>query len=176
MSAYNNLTATSEKTAKPFDNHGDSVSRNDFIKLALLGFPLGIAIGAVFTLLFSLPFGDGLYHPVTPALLSRMPNELVAVLVQYLLCGIFGAFCSGSTPLFRLDNWSLTRRTAVHFLCIAIPYPVTAAACGWYGPDKYLAASVAVSTGIFVVLYLLIWLGFWLYWRNWVKRANARLN
>ena len=48
----------------------------------LLGFPLGIAIGFVITILISLFAGDGAYYPVTPELMDAMGSELNAVMLQ----------------------------------------------------------------------------------------------
>lgn len=46
------------------------------IQRGLLGFPLGIAIGFVITVIISMCIGDGSFYPVTPELIDTMKNEL----------------------------------------------------------------------------------------------------
>ena len=47
-----------------------------------LGFPLGIAIGYVITIVSSLAWANGFYSPCMPELISVMGNEIRAVILQ----------------------------------------------------------------------------------------------
>ena len=49
--------------------------KNQIIKRGLVGFPVGIAIGFVITLIISACIRDGSYYPVTPELIGSMGNE-----------------------------------------------------------------------------------------------------
>ena len=62
--------------------------KKKMIQRGLLGFPLGIAIGFVITVIISMCIGDGSFYPVTPELIDTMKNELNAVILQTILCGI----------------------------------------------------------------------------------------
>ena len=64
--------------------------KKKLIQRGLLGFPLGIAIGFVITIMISVCVGDGSFYPVTLELMEAMGNELNAVIVQTVLCGIMG--------------------------------------------------------------------------------------
>ena len=64
--------------------------KKKMIQRGLLGFPLGIAIGFVITVIISMCIGDGSFYPVTPELIDTMKNELNAVILQTILCGILG--------------------------------------------------------------------------------------
>ena len=66
--------------------------KKKMIQRGLLGFPLGIAIGFVITVIISMCIGDGSFYPVTPELIDTMKNELNAVILQTILCGIFVTF------------------------------------------------------------------------------------
>ena len=65
--------------------------KKQIIKRGLVGFPVGIAIGFVITLMISAFIGDGYYYPVTPELIGSTGNELNAVILQTVLCGIMGS-------------------------------------------------------------------------------------
>ena len=65
--------------------------KKKLISLGVLGFPMGIAIGFVITIVISICVGDGSFYPVTPALIDTMGNELNAVILQTVLCGVMGS-------------------------------------------------------------------------------------
>ena len=50
--------------------------KKKMIQRGLLGFPLGIAIGFVITVIISMCIGDGSFYPVNPELIDTMKNEL----------------------------------------------------------------------------------------------------
>ena len=56
--------------------------KKKMIQRGLLGFPLGIAIGFVITVIISMCIGDGSFYPVNPELIDTMKNELNAVILQ----------------------------------------------------------------------------------------------
>ena len=56
--------------------------KRKIIKRGFLGFPLGIAIGYVITVIISVCVGDGSFYPVTAELIDTMGNELNAVVFQ----------------------------------------------------------------------------------------------
>jgi hypothetical protein len=149
--------------------------RKAIITRTLLGFPLGIAIGVVILLGVSFAAGDGRLHPVTPAMLAWMPDELTASFWQFVLCGILGAACSGSSPIFEIGHWSLTRQTVVHFLVLMSVLITVASVCGWTSTTGFSIEGTLIYLGIAVLVYLVIWTSMTLYWKNWVKKANARL-
>ena len=64
--------------------------KKKLIGRGLIGFPVGIAIGYVITVIISICIGDGFFYPVTPELVNKMGSELNAVLIQTGLSGIMG--------------------------------------------------------------------------------------
>ncbi len=46
--------------------------KKKMIQRGLLGFPLGIAIGFVITVIISMCIGDGSFYPVTPELIDTL--------------------------------------------------------------------------------------------------------
>ena len=55
---------------------------------ALLGFPLGVAVGYIITIAVSLIWADGYYTPCVPELKELMGSEINAVMLQALLSGL----------------------------------------------------------------------------------------
>ena len=89
--------------------------KKQIIKSGLFGLPVGIAIGFVIPLLISATIGDGNYYPVTPQLIETMGNELHAVMVQTVLCGLMGAGFAMASVIWELDSWSLAKQSGVYF-------------------------------------------------------------
>ena len=56
--------------------------KKKLIQRGLLGFPIGIAIGYLITVIISICIRDGKFYPVNPVLIDTMGNELNAVLLQ----------------------------------------------------------------------------------------------
>lgn len=143
--------------------------KNRIIKLAFIGFPIGIAIGVVITLIISACIGDGFYYPVTPELINSMGNELNAIILQNVLCGIIGSGFAMASVIWDIDSWSLAKQSAIYFLiaCI-IMFPI-AYITNWM---KHSIAGVLSYVGIFVVIFVIAWLVQYLSWKRKIKRMN----
>ena len=96
--------------------------KKKMIQRGLLGFPLGIAIGFVITVIISMCIGDGSFYPVTPELIDTMKNELNAVILQTILCGILGTGFAMASVIWEIDSWSLAakRNLLCHCLCYVV--------------------------------------------------------
>ena len=143
--------------------------KNQIIKRGLVGFPVGIAIGFVITLIISACIRDGSYYPVTPELIGSMGNELNAVILQTVLCGIIGSGFAMASVIWDIDSWSLAKQSAIYFLiaCI-IMFPI-AYITNWM---KHSIAGVLSYVGIFVVIFVIAWLVQYLSWKRKIKRMN----
>lgn len=143
--------------------------KNRIIKLALIGFPVGIVIGFVITLIISACIGDGFYYPVTPEFIGLMGNEFNAVILQTVLCGIIGSGFAMASVIWDIDSWSLAKQSAIYFLiaCI-IMFPI-AYITNWM---KHSIAGVLSYVGIFVVIFVIAWLVQYLSWKRKIKRMN----
>ena len=72
---------------------------------SMLGFPLGLALGYLITILISLIYADGSYSPCMPELAVIMGNEINAVLLQALLCGILGSGFGACSVIWEIETW-----------------------------------------------------------------------
>ena len=143
--------------------------KNQMIKRGVVGFPVGIAIGFVITLIISACIRDGSYYPVTPELIGSMGNELNAVILQTVLCGIMGSGFAMASIIWELDSWSLAKQSGIYFLiaCI-IMFPIAYIA-NWM---KHSIAGVLSYVCIFIVIFVVVWITQYLSWKRKIKRMN----
>lgn len=138
----------------------------------LLGAPLGLALSTAITVAISLMVGDGNYYPVVPALSETMGGELNAVLLQSLFSLFYGAIWGGSSLIWELERWSLLRQTVIHLaVTCAATFPI-AWLMQWMG---HTATGVLAYCGIFLSIYLIIWLSQYLSIKKRIQAINDRL-
>ena len=94
--------------------------KKKIIKRSLLGFPLGITMGYLITILISLGWANGYYSPCVPELISLMGNEINAVIFQTILCGILGVGFAASSVIWEMDSWSIVKQTGIYFSIISV--------------------------------------------------------
>ena len=82
------------------------------------GFPVGIAIGYLCTIFGSLVWAEGYYSPCMPELVSVMGNEIRAVMLQAMLCGILGGGCAAGSVIWEIEEWSMVKRTGAYFFVV----------------------------------------------------------
>lgn len=84
-----------------------------------------------------------------------------------------GWFFTVSPLYFENNNLKLYQQTALHFGTVIIAYFVLAFGIGWI---PFTAKSALLNLSLFIFVYLIIWLGFYLYYRNQAKLLNAELD
>lgn len=139
------------------------------IKRGFLGFPIGIAIGFVLTVMISICVGDGFFYPVTPELITKSGNELNAVIVQTVLCGIIGSVFSMASVIWDIDSWSLTKQSGIYFtISCAVMFPIAYIA-HWM---KHSIGGILSYIGIFTIIFIFIWLIQYFSWKSKIKKMN----
>ena len=143
--------------------------KRKIIKRGFLGFPLGIAIGYVITVIISVCVGDGSFYPVTAELIDTMGNELNAVVFQTVLCGIMGMGYAMASVIWDIDSWSLAKQSGVYFaIACVVMFPIAYIA-NWM---KHDIVGILSYAGIFVAIFVFAWLTQYLVWKDKVKRMN----
>lgn len=142
------------------------------IERGLLGFPLGIALGFVITVLISACIGDGVFYPVTPELLAALGNELNAVALQTLLCGVMGSAFAMASIVWEIDSWSLAKQSGIYFAIACVAMLPTAYVANWM---RHSVVGVLSYIGIFVAIFLFVWLIQYFGWRRKIKKMNERV-
>ncbi|MEK4385730.1 DUF3021 domain-containing protein [Solibacillus sp. FSL W7-1464] len=86
---------------------------------------------------------------------------------------ICGWFFSVTPLLFEMENFTLKMKTVLHFLCVVILYFIVAFVIGWI---PFTIKGFFGMLCIFIVFYTVIWLGFYLYFRQQAAKLNEDLN
>lgn len=147
--------------------------KKQIIKRGVFGFPVGIAIGYVITVIVSAFVGDGNFYPVTPELVSAMGGELNAVILQTVLCGVMGAGFAAASVIWELDSWSLAKQSGIYFLIACILMLPIAYIAGWM---EHSIGGFLSYVGIFVAIFIAVWLAQYLSWKRKIKKMNELVN
>ncbi len=143
--------------------------KKTMIRRGLLGFPLGIALGFVISVMISVCVGDGSFYPVVPELIGTMGGELNAVLLQTVLCGVMGTGFAMASVIWEIDAWSLAKQSGVYFaIACVVMFPI-AYVTNWM---KHDVAGMLSYVGIFVAIFVVTWLVQYFVWKAKVKRMN----
>ncbi len=138
----------------------------------MIGFPGGVFISYVISIIISLVNGKGQYYATVPSLVGTAGNEINAVLLQFVLAGIYGSIWAGSSVIWENEDWSLLKMTFVHFLINSISTFPIAYFTHWMGHDF---VGIVIYFAIFIVIYAGIWVGLYGVWRNRIKHLNAKI-
>ena len=144
--------------------------KKKMILRGLFGLPTGIAIGFVITLIISACIGNGSFYPVAPELTDTMGNELNAVILQTVLCAIMGAGFAAASVIWELDSWSLAKQSGIYFLIASLIMLPIAYVSNWM---KHTLLGVLSYAGIFIAIFVVVWLFQYLLWTRKIKKMNA---
>lgn len=146
--------------------------KKQLINRGLLGFPLGIAIGFVITVMISMTKGDGVFYPVTPELIETMGNELNAVILQTVLCGIMGTGFAMASVIWEIDSWSLAKQSGIYFaIACVVMFPIAYVA-NWM---KHDTISILLYIGIFIIIFAIVWLLQYFVWKSKINKLNVKV-
>lgn len=147
--------------------------KKKIIMRSLLGFPLGIAMGYLITILISLCWANGYYSPCAPELISAMGNEINAVILQTVLCGILGTGFAASSVIWEMENWNIVKQTGIYFSIVsAIMLPIAYFA-RWM---EHNAVGFLIYLGIFIFVFAIIWITQFMIGKHNVKKMNEKLS
>lgn len=141
-------------------------------KRFLLGFIYGVFVIYLLALLTSFNIGDGNFHFITSGLQASCKTELGAAALQFFLAGFLGVAFGVTTIFWEIDKWSLARQTITHFFVITISMLIVAYFINWM---PHTLKGFAMWTGMFVVVYLVIWTVCYNIYKRTVKDINKKL-
>ena len=140
---------------------------------ALIGFPIGISIGNLIMILISLGWANGYYSPCVPDLITAMGNEINAVIIQTVLCGLLGSGFSVSSVIWEIEHWSIVKQTGIYFLIISVIMLPIAYFMYWM---KHSFIGFLSYFGIFVLIFVVMWIIQFIIGKNNIKRMNEKLS
>lgn len=146
--------------------------KKQMIKRGLFGLPVGIAVGFVITVIISACVGDGNFYPVTPELAAAMGNEVNAVILQTVLCGVMGSGFAMASVIWKLDSWSLAKQSGIYFLIACVLMLPVAYVANWM---EHSVIGFLSYVGIFAATFVAVWLAQYLSWRQRIRKMNERV-
>lgn len=146
--------------------------KKKIIMRSLLGFPIGIAAGYLITILLSFVWAKGYYSPCVPELISSMGNEINAVILQTVLCGILGTGFAASSVIWEMDNWSIIKQTGIYFSIISVVMLPVAYFAYWM---EHSVVGFLIYFGIFVLIFGIIWITQFVIGKCNVRKMNEKL-
>ena len=129
--------------------------KTKFIIRALLGFSLGISIGAITYVIFT---------SETEPLNKRF------LLMQLFGSGLYGAIANGGAIVYDFESWSLGRATLTHYLVTFVSMFITSKILGWFPQGILFWVFLAFS-----IVYLAIWLTEYYLWKKEIAKINGQL-
>lgn len=138
----------------------------------LAGALFGVAFGYIITVMISLTMADGNFYPVVPQLEVDFGSQMNAVLIQTILCFVYGAAWAGAGLVWEQESWSLLKQTAVHFIiCSLATFPI-AYLLQWM---QHSVSGVIIYFAIFIVIYAVIWFLQYSAMKKRISQINLRM-
>lgn len=138
----------------------------------MLGFPIGVAIGYLITIVISLVWANGYYSPCVPELIAVMGNEINAVIFQTVLCGVLGMSFGVSSVIWEIEHWGVVMQTGIYFIVVSFVMMPVAYFTYWM---EHSMKGFFSYFGIFALIFVIIWvMEFFIGKRN-VRSMNANL-
>lgn len=147
--------------------------KKKIITRSLLGFPIGIALEYLISIVGSLAWANGYYSPCTPELISAMGSEINAVILQTLLSGIIGAGFAASSVIWEIDTWSIVKQTGIYFSILSVLMLPIAYFAYWM---EHSIVGFLIYFGIFVLLFGILWITMFVIGKNNVRKMNEKLS
>ena len=120
----------------------------------------------------SFAIGDGNFHPVSGGFTRFCSTLTGAVLFQFITMFIFGAICGVSSLIFEKENWSLLKRTVIHFLILTSSFTIVVFLGGWVNKSIW----GILSPLSFFVIYAIIWIAIYMKTKKDVEKLNNSLS
>ncbi|MBB1068892.1 DUF3021 domain-containing protein [Limosilactobacillus sp. RRLNB_1_1] len=139
---------------------------------AVSGISVGELFGLVFSLFFSYLYNLKDYVPSAPTFTDHFSRPLNAVLVSVILWGMMGLVFNFGALIFNIEDWSILKRTIVNFIIYYCGFTPLAILAGWF-PLNLI--NWLVFTGIFVMIYLIMWFINFYAVKQDLKKINRKL-
>ena len=146
--------------------------RNNILKLSVMGFIIGMAVGNLIAILTGFLSSQEQILIFSETLLRRTGSEAGALLAQTLVSGIYGAVCMGGVCVYEIEEWPLLRATLTHYVLIVVCFVPTAVWAGWI---RLALPDCAISLSCQTIAYFIIWLIMYARYQAEVRELNTLL-
>ena len=138
------------------------------LKAAGIGFLLGIVIGNLIAFLTGNSDTGGITFASAKLLDMAGGNGTVAMLLQSLFSGLYGAVCFAGMSFYEIERMPLAVATALHCALIVLLFIPIALLLGWV---SQIETQLMIS-GIQLVCFFIIWLIMYAGFKKQVKELN----
>ena len=138
------------------------------LKAAGIGFLLGIVIGDLIALLTGNSDTEGITFASQKLLDMAGGNGTVAMLLQSLFSGLYGAACFAGMSFYEIERMPLAVATALHCALIVLLFIPIALLLGWVSQIE----TQLIISGIQLVCFFIIWLIMYAGFKKQVKELN----
>ena len=127
--------------------------RNKFVINSLIGLVAGMLVG------------------IAIWMIPPINTERRSLLLHVIMSGLHGLIPCGAATVYEIESWGVTKQTVIHAsitlaTILAIDLPMK-----WFRPGL----EFAIALVIYVVVYAIIWLCNYLYWKHTVSEMNEQL-
>jgi hypothetical protein len=127
------------------------------LKSALIGFLLGIVIGNVIAILTGNSDTGGVTFASQKLLDIAGGNGVVAMLLQSLFSGLYGAACFAGMSFYEVERLPLAVATALHCALIVLLFIPISYLLGWVGGIVETLIIAAIQAAAFFVIWLILY-------------------
>ena len=138
------------------------------LKAAGIGFLLGIVIGNLIAFLTGNSDTGGITFASAKLLEMAGGNAVIAMLLQSLFSGLYGAVCFAGMSFYEIERMPLAVATALHCALIVLLFIPIALLLGWVSQIETLL----IISGIQLVCFFIIWLIMYAGFKKQVKELN----
>lgn len=147
--------------------------KRKIILRSLWGFPIGVCICCLITILISLVIAEGTYYPVVPELIRICGKESYSAAIQFLLSGILGSVFAASSVIWEMDSWSILKMAFIHFIITSFSLLPIAYILYWM---EHSFIGLARYFAVFIIIYVFIWFVQYVSWCRSIDKINKKIS
>ena len=138
------------------------------LKMAGVGFLIGIVIGDLIALLTGNNDTEGITFASRQLLDMAGGNAVIAMLLQSLFSGLYGAACFAGMSFYEIERMPLAAATALHCALIVLLFIPIALLLGWVSD----IGTLLIISGMQLVGFFIIWLIMYFGYKKQIRELN----
>lgn len=138
------------------------------LKAAGIGFLIGMVVGNVIAILTGNSATGGVTFASPQLLNMASGNGVVAMLLQSLFSGLYGAACFAGMSFYEIERMPLAAATALHCALIVLLFIPIALLLGWVSD----IGTLLIISGMQLVGFFIIWLVMYFGYKKQIRELN----
>ena len=138
------------------------------LKAAGIGFLIGMVIGNVIAILTGNSATGGVTFASPQLLNMASGNGVVAMLLQSLFSGLYGAACFAGMSFYEIERMPLAAATALHCALIVLLFIPIALFLGWVND----IGTLLIISGMQLIGFFIIWLIMYFGYKKQIRELN----